>query len=188
MRALFDMVIVETVGVGQSETEIEDVADTVVFCAQPGAGDSLQYMKAGVVEIPHLAVVTKADMGVAARRAAADLKGALSLVAAAPGGEQAAEVAVLLCSASSGEGVPDLAAALIARARAMTCDEAAARRRTRHCRAWLHGMVAARFGAESLPYLRDDLAGTDAVHAPFQTVQRAMMRAAEALRVGFAPH
>ena len=54
MRALFDRVLIETVGVGQSETDVAGVADTVVFCVQPGSGDSLQFMKAGIVEIPHL--------------------------------------------------------------------------------------------------------------------------------------
>jgi LAO/AO transport system kinase len=52
MRALFDVVIVETVGVGQSETDIADCADLVVFCAQPGSGDALQFMKAGIMEVP----------------------------------------------------------------------------------------------------------------------------------------
>jgi len=59
MRALFDRVLIETVGVGQSEADVADCADTVVFCVQPGSGDSLQFMKAGIVEIPHLIVVTK---------------------------------------------------------------------------------------------------------------------------------
>ena len=79
MRALFDRVLIETVGVGQSETDVAGVADTVVFCVQPGSGDSLQFMKAGIVEIPHLIVVTKADLGAAAERARADVAGALSL-------------------------------------------------------------------------------------------------------------
>jgi LAO/AO transport system kinase len=79
LRALYDKVIVESVGVGQSETDIATVADTVVLCIQPASGDSLQFMKAGIVEIPDIAVVTKADMGAPAQRALADLKGALSL-------------------------------------------------------------------------------------------------------------
>ena len=86
LRALFDLVIVETVGVGQSETDVAGVADTVVFCVQPGSGDSLQFMKAGIVEIPQIAVVTKADLGAPARRALADLKGALGLAASEQAG------------------------------------------------------------------------------------------------------
>ena len=81
MRALFDLVIVETVGVGQSETEIAEAADLVVLCVQPGSGDALQFMKAGVMETPDVVLVTKGDVGAAARRAKADVKGALSLAA-----------------------------------------------------------------------------------------------------------
>jgi len=177
MRAAFDVVIVETVGVGQSETEIADVADTVVFCAQPGAGDSLQYMKAGVVEIPHLAVVTKADMGAPARRAAADLKGALSLAA----GGEAVDVPVLLCSAATGEGVPALARALTGRA-------VAPGRRDAQRRLWLERTVTERYGRESLPFLASMLNAPTAGVAPFATCVAALRRANDAMRVGFAPH
>ena len=77
MRALFDLVIVETVGIGQSETEIAGTTDLVAYLAQPGSGDALQYMKAGIMEIPDLVVVTKSDMGAIARRTVADLRGAV---------------------------------------------------------------------------------------------------------------
>jgi LAO/AO transport system kinase len=97
LRACFDRVLVETVGVGQSETEIADCADLVVLCVQPASGDGLQFIKAGVMETPDLVLVTKADLGAPARRAAADVRGALS-VAGAP-------AEVLLVSARSGEGV-----------------------------------------------------------------------------------
>ena len=45
LNALFDLTIIETVGVGQSETDISNIADTVLFCVQPGSGDALQFMK-----------------------------------------------------------------------------------------------------------------------------------------------
>lgn len=77
LRARYDRVIVETVGVGQSETDVAGLADTVVFCVQPGSGDVLQFMKAGIAEIPHVAVVTKADMGAPAHKAESDLREAL---------------------------------------------------------------------------------------------------------------
>ena len=63
LRAIYDMVLVETVGIGQSEGDIALVADTIVLCVQPGSGDSLQFMKAGIMELPHVVAVTKADMG-----------------------------------------------------------------------------------------------------------------------------
>ena len=63
LNALFDLTIIETVGVGQSETDISNIADTVLFCVQPGSGDSLQFMKAGIVEIPDIIAITKSDLG-----------------------------------------------------------------------------------------------------------------------------
>ena len=62
MRSLFDIVIIETVGVGQSEISIEDVVDTVIYCVQPGSGDTIQFMKSGIIEIPDIIVVTKSDL------------------------------------------------------------------------------------------------------------------------------
>src|SRR5215211_9028606 len=56
----FDLVVVETVGVGQSETDVEDVCDTVAVVVQPASGDVLQFLKAGIMEVPDLLVVTKA--------------------------------------------------------------------------------------------------------------------------------
>jgi LAO/AO transport system kinase len=102
MRAVYDRVIIESVGVGQSEADIASVADTVALCVQPGSGDALQFMKAGIMEIPHVAAVTKADMGAAATRALGDLKSALGLFARKPNGW---EVPCLSLSASTGEGV-----------------------------------------------------------------------------------
>ncbi len=76
------LVIVETVGIGQLESDVAGVADTVLLCIQPGSGDSLQFMKAGVMELLDVVVVTKADMGEKARRALADVERALSLALA----------------------------------------------------------------------------------------------------------
>jgi LAO/AO transport system kinase len=77
LAAAFDVVVIETVGVGQSETEIADVADTVAVVIQPGSGDVLQFLKAGIMEVPDVLVVTKADLGRIATRALADLRSAL---------------------------------------------------------------------------------------------------------------
>lgn len=142
MRAIYDRVIVETVGVGQSEADISTIADTVVLCVQPGSGDSLQFMKAGIMEIPDLAVVTKADIGAAARRALADLKGAMGL---ASGGD----IACLLVSASTGEGLEALTTALEERRAAM---EGAGLLRQRQAQAegWLRARLLQRFGEEGL--------------------------------------
>jgi LAO/AO transport system kinase len=69
--------VIETVGVGQSETEVGEVADTVAVIVQPGSGDVLQFLKSGIMEIPDVLVITKADLGDLARRARRDLSAAL---------------------------------------------------------------------------------------------------------------
>jgi LAO/AO transport system kinase len=73
----FDVVVIETVGVGQSETDVAEAADTVAVVVQPGGGDALQFLKAGIMEVPDVLVVTKADLGPPARRAQQDLHAAL---------------------------------------------------------------------------------------------------------------
>jgi LAO/AO transport system kinase len=82
LGAAFDVVVIETVGVGQSETEVADVADTVAVVVQPGSGDVLQFLKAGIMEIPDVLVVTKADLGRVASRALGDLRAALKALGA----------------------------------------------------------------------------------------------------------
>jgi LAO/AO transport system kinase len=145
MRALYDRVIVETVGVGQSESDIAGIADTVLLCIQPGAGDSLQFMKAGVMELPDVVAVTKADMGAAARRARADVEGALGLSAQ---GEWAAPVVTI--SATIGDGLDQLDEA-IEQHRAFL-DQANRREKKlqRQEAAWVDEAIKARFGSEGL--------------------------------------
>ena len=106
LAAVFEIVVVETVGVGQSETDVEEVCDTVAVVVQPGSGDVLQFLKAGIMEVPDVLVVTKADLGDAARRACADLDQAL----AALGSSDVPVLAVSSLAPTSGIG--DLVAAL----------------------------------------------------------------------------
>ena len=65
LAAAFDRVFVETVGVGQSESEVAALVDTLLFVAQPASGDLLQFMKAGVLELPDVFAVNKDDTTVA---------------------------------------------------------------------------------------------------------------------------
>ncbi len=105
----FDTVIVETVGAGQSEVEILQVADTRIVACPPGLGDHIQSIKAGILEIADVLVVSKADLP-GADATARDLRDMLHLRAAgAPGAWQ---VPVLGVSAVDGKGVPELLAAL----------------------------------------------------------------------------
>ena len=141
MRALFDVLVIETVGVGQSEIEIAGVADTVLLCLQPGSGDSLQYMKAGIVEIPDIVAVTKGDLGEAARRTAADAAGAISLEAGS------APASVLIVSALKGEGLGELVAALERHRALLVETKRLAPKRAEQAEAWLAGALRERFGS-----------------------------------------
>lgn len=160
MRALFDVLVIETVGVGQSETEIAGVADAVLLCLQPGSGDSLQYMKAGIVEIPDIVAVTKGDLGDPARRTAADAAGALSLEA---GGWSAP---VLIVSALKGEGLGDLMAAL-ERHRALLAETGRlAAKRAEQAEVWLAAALRERFGRAGTA--RAEAQAADANVSPFR--------------------
>jgi LAO/AO transport system kinase len=150
MRALFDRVLIETVGVGQSETDVAGVADTVVFCVQPGSGDSLQFMKAGIVEIPHLIVVTKADLGSAAERARADVSGALSLAVAGAADWQLKALAV---SSRSGAGLDGLLDALEAHRRHLAADGRLAIARHRQGEGWIVESLRELFGRNGIARL-----------------------------------
>ncbi|HVJ42563.1 MAG TPA: GTP-binding protein [Dongiaceae bacterium] len=150
MRAVFDIVLVETVGVGQSETDIALAADTVVFCVQPGSGDSLQFMKAGIVEIPDIVLVTKADMGKAAIRARTDVLGALSLGAGNAGDWP---VAVLTVAATTGEGVAELIAAIDAHFTWLRQGDHLQKKRHDQAEAWLKQAIKERYGREGLKRL-----------------------------------
>ncbi len=153
LRAVYDRIIVETVGVGQSETEIADLADTVVFCVQPASGDALQFMKAGIVEVPHIAVVTKADMGAVATRAKSDFEGALGL-AVQRGADWPIEV--VLVSVQHSTGLEDLGGA-IERHRAWLGEAGTARlaaQREAQARTFLVQTIQDRFGREGVTWSR----------------------------------
>ena len=148
MRAIYDLVLVESVGIGQSESDISMVADTVILCVQPGSGDSLQFMKAGVTELLDIVAVTKADMGEAASRTRADVAGALSLSA---GGRRAP---VVMIAASRGEGLDELDAALARHHEWLMGGERLAHRRHAQERAWVEQAIRAQFGPAGLAAAR----------------------------------
>jgi LAO/AO transport system kinase len=106
LAAAFDVVVIETVGVGQAETEIADVADTITVVVQPGSGDVLQFLKAGIMEIPDVLVVTKADLGQIAMRTRRDLSAALRSLGAT------GTPVLAVSSLPPPRGVPELLAAL----------------------------------------------------------------------------
>jgi LAO/AO transport system kinase len=106
LAAAFDVVVIETVGVGQAETEVADVADTVAVVVQPGSGDVLQFLKSGIMETPDVLVVTKADLGQIAMRTRRDLSAALRSLG--PSGTQVLAVSALAPTS----GIEELVSAL----------------------------------------------------------------------------
>jgi len=128
--AAYPRTLVETVGVGQSEVAVEHVCDSVVLVIQPGSGDALQFMKAGILEIPDLFVVHKADLGAAATRTRNDLESILAL-GPGPGADPDWTTPVLSVSAQTGGGVGELVEALDEHGRYLADSGQGARRRQR---------------------------------------------------------
>jgi LAO/AO transport system kinase len=97
-----EIVLLETVGVGQAEVDIIDHADTVILALMPGSGDSIQALKAGVMEIPDIIVVNKSDHPLTDTMVR-EIRGVLSL-----GPKQSWRVPIVKTEASRGEGVEEL--------------------------------------------------------------------------------
>ncbi|MEN2978075.1 methylmalonyl Co-A mutase-associated GTPase MeaB [Tistrella bauzanensis] len=180
MRAIHDVVLVETVGVGQSETDVEEIADTVVFCIQPASGDSLQFMKAGIMEIPDLAVVTKADIGPAAERARTDVASALKAVGVRDDGWK---VPVLKVAAATGEGIDDLIAAADRHRDWMVACDLRDPRRAAQAEGWVASSLKDRFGTEGLRHLAASATAPtdDGASGPFHRLRNDARRLAERL-------
>jgi len=114
---------------------------------QPGSGDSLQFMKAGIVEIPHIVAVTKADLGTLAERARADVAGALSL---GESGGDGWSPRVLAVSSQQRAGIAALSDALAAHAAHLADADRLARSRHAQAQLWVEEAIRERFGREGL--------------------------------------
>ena len=158
LAAAFDRVFVETVGVGQSEVDVAELVDTLVFVANPEAGDTLQFMKAGILELPDVFVVNKSDLGPSAERTARELESAVAL-SDRRGDTWTAPV--LLSSARDGVGIDELVAAVDAH-RAHTLESGALeRRRARSREAFVVETLERRYGSHGV----DQLGGRPALRA-----------------------
>jgi LAO/AO transport system kinase len=127
----YDDVIVETVGVGQSEIAVAGMVDVFVLLLAPGGGDELQGVKRGILEVADIVVVNKADgeLEAAAHRTATDYAAALHIVR---GPEK-----VLTCSALTGDGIGAVWTAVDEFARALDETGARATRRAEQARQWM---------------------------------------------------
>ena len=137
----FDVVVVETVGVGQSETAVADMVDMFVLILQPGGGDDLQGMKRGSVELADLILVNKADgeLAAAAGRTAADYQHALRLLRAPTPGWTPE---VRQCSALTGAGIAEVWQAVERFRRARSADGRLQQRRSEQAKAALHAELS----------------------------------------------
>ncbi len=135
-----DVMIVETVGVGQSETAVAGMVDVFLLLASPGGGDELQGVKRGIMELADVVAVTKADgdLAAAAGRALSEYASALRLMRPPADGAPATAVSV---SALDRRGIDGLWAELDRRYVEMEGSGALARRRAAHARDWMWGEV-----------------------------------------------
>ena len=139
-------VFIETVGVGQAEVDIIDHADTIVLVLMPGSGDSIQALKAGVMEIPDVIVVNKADHPLTDTMIR-EIRGVLSLARSdGPGGEPGGgwSVPIVRTEATNGVGVEELAERLAAHRMHLLAGGELERRRGRNLRNEVLAIAAAR--------------------------------------------
>jgi len=170
MLAAFDAVFVETVGVGQSEAEVIDLVDTLVFVAQPAAGDLIQFMKAGILEWPDIFFVNKSDLGDLARRTATELQAGLEL-----GSRRDVEYRppVICGSARDGLGIDELIEAIDSHQEYLKSSGQGRIRRHAGRVARVRSAISTRYGRYGL----DRLTGTLAIDAfvdarPLRSVER----------------
>src|SRR5213596_1524681 len=133
-----DDVLLETVGVGQGEVDVVDHADTIVLALMPGSGDSIQALKAGVMEIPDVIVVNKSEHPLADTMVR-EVRAVLSL-----GPQGTWRVPVVRTEASKGEGIAELLERIDAHRRHIEESGSLAERRARNLRAEVLGIAAAR--------------------------------------------
>jgi LAO/AO transport system kinase len=137
----FDVVIVETVGVGQSEIAVAGMTDTFALLQLPNAGDDLQAIKKGIVELADIVVINKSDLdAAAAESAAAQMRSALALLRPA---SKHWQPAVLTASATHRVAIADFWQAVASHRAALEAAGEFAAKRRRQARAWLWQLIDA---------------------------------------------
>ncbi len=173
----FDVVLVETVGVGQSEALVAGMVDSFLLLALPGAGDELQGIKKGVLELADVIAVNKADgpMAPAAREAARQLEAALRLLG---GGEEGWQVPVLLISAREGLGLDRLWQILREHRAYLERSGQLAERRRAQRQAWFQDLLR----AELLDWLEAEESRRQLVRRFEERVRQGQMHPSRAVR------
>jgi LAO/AO transport system kinase len=159
-----DVVFLETVGTGQSEVEVIRIADTTLLVLMPGSGDSVQALKAGIMEIPDAIAINKMDHP-GAKAMLADVRSMLALDQRPDRGPL---VPILLTDALRGEGVPALVEALDARVAALSADGELERRRGANLAAEVFILASSRARA----HLEASVAGDEELQSVLDAVER----------------
>jgi len=179
LSLLFDAVLVETVGIGQSEADIRHLADRVYLVLQPLAGDEVQFLKAGIMEVPHAFILNKCDEP-SAERSYHTLRGSVGLARPWDGDR----VPIYKTSARTGEGIAELAADMLAE--------------TRQHRAQPKGTLAAKepyfferwardeWGRVGVRHLDRELGGSAELLKRMRTFEAAQVELASSLRASVA--
>ena len=158
----YDTVLIETVGVGQSETVVAEMVDFFLVLMLPGAGDELQGIKKGVLELADLIAVNKADGDnqTAARHAAADYSAAIRLLQPA---SPTWTPRVLMCSGIHGTGIDDLWSAVLEHRTAMNASGELADKRGEQRVRWMWATVEDRITTDlrSDPSTAETIAGLE---------------------------
>lgn len=143
----YSVIIVETVGVGQSEIWVADLVDSFLLLLLPGAGDELQGIKRGILEVADLIAVNKADgdRRDAATKAALEYKRALSLVYRP---SDQGEVKVTTVSGGTGVGIPELWQSLETHRQKLISAGGLAKRRAAQAETWMWRLLMARMRSE----------------------------------------
>jgi LAO/AO transport system kinase len=147
-----DDVFLETVGVGQAEVDVIDHADTIVLVLMPGSGDSIQALKAGVMEIPDIIVVNKADHPLTDTMVR-EIRGVLSL---APTVKGSWRVPIVKTEAVRGEGVAELVEKLDEHRERIAAEGTLSERRRRNLRSEVLALATARLRAQLEGALLED--------------------------------
>ena len=160
----FDVVLVETVGTGQSETMVSDMVDFFLVLMLPGAGDELQGIKKGILELADMVAINKADIfAEKLKQAVREYKSALHILTDA---SPSWHPPVVTCSGLKGDGVQELWAQIEKHARIMTESGERERRRTEQRLTWLDAQVRDR--------LMQSFYGSDAVRAALPDLKKAV--------------
>jgi LAO/AO transport system kinase len=121
LRKLFDVIIIETVGIGQSEIEVQRLSDHTCLVMQPLAGDQVQFMKAGIMEVPDTFIINKCDEDSLAKKSLHLLKSSLKLASIYVDHQEAKKKNIFLTSATKRKGIDEFCQFILEQSHEKVC-------------------------------------------------------------------